>query len=159
MDEPIVINTGPLIALARAEALDVVGRLPLQFLCPVEVRQELNRGLPLGHPAIDPSWLQTVALERPPHPVALAALDLGEAAVIDLALSQGIEWVCLDDQKGRRAALASSLRVTGTLGLLARAKSAGLIGAVRPFIVRLEREGAWYDRGLVERVLRGLGEL
>lgn len=32
--ERIVINTGPLIALARMDALHVPGQLPYQFICP-----------------------------------------------------------------------------------------------------------------------------
>jgi hypothetical protein len=31
-----VINTGPLIALAAADALGITGRLPLQLICPAE---------------------------------------------------------------------------------------------------------------------------
>jgi hypothetical protein len=49
MAERVVINTGPLIALARAEALDIVGRLPIEFVCPAEVRQELDEGAASGH--------------------------------------------------------------------------------------------------------------
>ena len=41
MAERIVINTGPLIALARMDALDVAGQLPYQFICPSQVREEL----------------------------------------------------------------------------------------------------------------------
>lgn len=48
--ERIVINTGPLIALARAEALDLAGRLPLRFICPREVREELDAGTAEGYP-------------------------------------------------------------------------------------------------------------
>ncbi|HEY4562574.1 MAG TPA: hypothetical protein VIJ36_06320 [Thermoanaerobaculia bacterium] len=43
MAERLVVNTGPLIALARIEALDVVGRLPFELICPQElVRQVLS---------------------------------------------------------------------------------------------------------------------
>jgi predicted nucleic acid-binding protein len=90
--------------------------------------------------------------------VALAALDLGEAAVIQLALEQGASRVCIDERKGRHAALAVGLRVTGALGLLARAKEFDLIPALRPAIDRLRREGAFYAEDLVREVLRGVGE-
>jgi hypothetical protein len=33
-----------LVALARAEALDLVGQLPLDFICPPEVHAELDQG-------------------------------------------------------------------------------------------------------------------
>jgi predicted nucleic acid-binding protein len=158
MADLVVVDTGPLIALARVEVLDLVGRLPFQFICPREVRQELDEGSRLGYPPVHPHWLRTFALEVPPHPVSRATLDLGEAAVIELALHQGIERVCIDDWKGRRAALASGLKVTGSLGLLARAKNEGLLSAVRPLVERLSREGIWYDPKLIQRMLKELGE-
>ena len=43
-NERLVINTGPLILLSKAEALDVIGfvgeLLPCDFLCPQAVRNE-----------------------------------------------------------------------------------------------------------------------
>lgn len=49
MAERIVINTGPLIALARMDALDVPGQLPYEFICPRQVREELDDGASLGY--------------------------------------------------------------------------------------------------------------
>jgi hypothetical protein len=97
-------------------------------------------------------------LETPLHPVAGAALDRGEAAVIQLALEQGLRWVCIDDWKGRRAAMAVGLQVTGSLGLLIRAKSLGIIQTIRPFIEHATGDGIWYDPELVKRVLEGVNE-
>jgi hypothetical protein len=46
--EPIVVNTGPLVTFARIGCLDLVGRLPYEFLCPAEVWQELHEGSASG---------------------------------------------------------------------------------------------------------------
>jgi hypothetical protein len=54
MAERIVVNTGPLLALAQGEALDLAGHLPYLFICPGEVRAELDRGAALGHSEIRP---------------------------------------------------------------------------------------------------------
>jgi len=79
--EPIVVNTGPLVSFARIGCLDVIGRLPYEFLCPpVEVWQELDEGLASGYPWVAPAWLRKVPLVTPPSPALLAGLDLGEAA-------------------------------------------------------------------------------
>ena len=58
MAEPIVVNTGPLVSFARIGCLDVIGRLPYEFLCPVEVWQELDEGRASGHPWAAPAWLK-----------------------------------------------------------------------------------------------------
>jgi len=158
MAERLVINTGPLVVLGRAALLDVVGQLPLTFVCPEAVREEIAAGVDKGYPDVSPTWLETVELAAPIHPVALAALDRGEAAVIQLALEQRIGRVCIDERKGRRAALAVGLEVTGVLGLLARAKTLGIIEALRPCLAPLLRSGAYYDEELIRRVLEGVGE-
>ena len=158
MADRIVINTGPLIAFARADALDVLDQLPIQFVCPPEVAQEIRAGAALGYPVVLQPWLTVIPLGKPLDPIALAALDTGEAAVIHIAVEQGIRRVCMDDRKGRRAALAVGLDVVGSLGLLARAKQLGIIPAVRPVADRLSNEGAWYDVELLRRFFEAIGE-
>jgi predicted nucleic acid-binding protein len=155
--EPIVVNTGPLISFTRIGCLDVIGRLPYEFLCPAEVWQELDEGLASG-PWLAPAWLRQVPLVTPPSPALLAGLDLGEAAVIQLALDTGVRTVAIDEWKGRRAALAAGLRVTGSLGLLGRAKAEGLIPELKPLIEKAVDAGIWYNRELVQAFLEAAGE-
>jgi len=124
----------------------------------MQVCDELERGARDGLPAIAPPWLRWVALNHPPAPLALASIDLGEASVIQLALEHHAKWVCMHDWKGRRAALAVGLSVTGTLGLLARAKTLNVIPAVRPIIDRLLSRGRWFHPDLVRQILEQVGE-
>lgn len=158
MAERIVTNTGPLVALARAELLDVMGRLPFEFICPQEVSEELAQGAAKGYPRVEPQWLKTEALSSPIDDVAQLALDKGEAAVIQLALECRVRRVCIDERKGRLAAQWVGLEVTGSLGLLIRAKKLGLITALNPAIEKLKQAGAFYDENLVRRVLEGVSE-
>lgn len=157
MAERLVVNTGPLIALQRADALDVVGRLPFEFLSPIEVRDELLEGVSHGHPPVSPPWIRFTPLRKPLDLVARANLGAGEAAVIELALEEGVGRVVIDERRGRRAALAVGLQVTGTLGLLGRAKELGLVPAVGPFVEALRVSG-WYDPAVVEWFLSTMGE-
>jgi predicted nucleic acid-binding protein len=157
MAERLVVNTGPLIALHRAGALDVVGRLPIEFLSPFEVRQELVEGVRHGHAPVSPAWVQFVALAKPLDPVARANLGAGEAAVIELALQERVPRVVIDERRGRRTALAVGLEVTGSLGLLGRAKELGLVDGVRPYVEALRASG-WYDAAIIERFLAAMGE-
>jgi hypothetical protein len=159
MADRIVIDTGPLIALARAGALEIVPKLPLDFVCPGEVRDELDEGEARGFLPIRASWLTVISLRSPVYGVEEKALGRGEAAVIRLALEHDIRRVCIDDRKGRRAAVAVGLRVTGSLGLLARAKTLGLISELGPFVRRATIEGVWYDPDLVRAVLQSVGEV
>ena len=158
MIERIVCNTSPLLALTKMQTLDAVGKLPYQFICPAEVEAEILAGANQGYQIDIPAWLIVVPLANPLSPLAIAALDAGEAAVIQLALEQNIRMVCIDELKGRRAALAVGLKVVGSLGLLGRAKNLGLIAEARPFIERARLAGIYYDENLIKNFLNSLGE-
>ncbi len=158
MTDRIVINTGPLIAIAKAQLAEVIGELPYHFVCPPAVRAELDEGAAQGHVEIRAAWLAIVPLRNAASPVSLAVLDAGEAAVIQLALDEGIGTVCIDERAGRRLAAAVGLTVVGTLGLILRAKREGLLPSVRPVLDRLQAVGIWYDGELIAQVLRAANE-
>jgi predicted nucleic acid-binding protein len=158
MDKRIVINTGPLIALMRMKALEIPGKLDLVFISPEEVRRELDDGASAGYPPVRPDWLSYQPLRSPLPPLVSSVLDAGEAAVIQLAIDEGIAQVCIDELKGRRMACAVGLQVTGALGLLGKAKREGIISEVRPYLDRALQTGIRYHPDLVRRLLEALGE-
>ncbi len=158
MRERIVMNTGPLIALGKMQAFDVAGQLSCEFCCPPQVEAELLSGLAIGHSVIRPSWITVIPLQATLTPFASIALDDGEAAVIQLALEQQINRVCIDETKGSRAALSVGLQVVGSLGVLGKAKSEGLISAVSPFVALAQQSGLYYDAKLLASFLQGMGE-
>jgi hypothetical protein len=47
--EVVVVNTGPLVALGRVQAFDIIGALPIKFITPTEVAEEIAAGVRLGH--------------------------------------------------------------------------------------------------------------
>ncbi len=156
--ERVAIDTGPLISLGRAGALDLVQQLPVRFLAPQEVAEEFAVGRRAGHSLVLPPWVEVIALSAPLHPSARPTLGVGEAAVIQLAQEQDLRDVCIDERGGRRAAASSGLRVIGSLGLLGRAKHLGLVPEVRTWVDRLLAVGAYYDLGLVRTFLDAMGE-
>jgi predicted nucleic acid-binding protein len=141
------------------DCLQAIGQLPYAFLCPAEVRQELDDGCAGGHPRIAPPWLEVRPVSSPVPSLSILELDSGEAAVIHLALELRPAAVAIDESKGRRAALAVGLRVTGSLGLVAKACQRGVVPAVRPLIERAAAAGIRYHPEVVRRVLREIGEL
>ena len=158
MTEKIVINTSPLLAFSKMQAFDFIGQLPFEFICPSEVENEILIGAKQGYDVQIPSWLKIETLKFPLSSLAIASLDAGEAAVIQLALEQNIETVCIDELKGRRAAKSVGLNVVGSLGLLGKAKTSGLFAKVKPFLEKAVQAGIYYDEKLIENFLRSLGE-
>ena len=58
MIEQIVTNTSPLLALAKMQAFDVIGKLPFEFICPGEVEMEILVGGKQGYETEIPDWLK-----------------------------------------------------------------------------------------------------
>ena len=77
-----------------------------------------------------------------------------EASAIALALEHHIGLVAIDERRGRLFARDAGLRVTGSLGVLLRAKRLGLIEEVRPRIDQMRAAGIWTSDSLFNAVLR-----
>lgn len=159
MDEIFVINSGPLIAFARMDALQIAEQLPYSFVIPDEVNEELISGpkdlLSTGQL---PSFIEVQVLSSPRNPQLFDNLDSGEAAVIQLALERGLPTVCLDERKARRVAAQNGLKALGSLGLLGRAKNLGIIGEINPFITKALESGVYYNPQLIEDFLARFDE-
>lgn len=89
----------------------------------------------------------------------LNSLDRGEAAVIQLALDEGISTVCIDEVSGRRIARLHGLLVTGSIGILLRAKREGYLQAIGEAIERMERKGIWLSEKVRRFALQQAEEL
>lgn len=158
MNEQIVVNTSPIIALGKMQAFDLISRLPLELICPSQVEAEIKTGERKGYAVSLPSFIKIRSLGSDLSPSRLANLDNGEAAVIELALENNIGLVCLDELKGRRAATNAGLRVVGSLGLIGKAKALGLVNRLRPLVSLAQASGIYYDSKLVDTFLAGFGE-
>jgi predicted nucleic acid-binding protein len=153
----LVINTTPLIALAIATGgLDVLSYLYDCVLVPQEVEYEI---LAAGNDAPGASaFLGCSMLERLSSPQNIPVflqntLDRGEAAVIQAAIQHQVSKVCIDEKVGRRIARLNGLTVTGSIGVLAKARQQGFALNANEAIARLRSHGIWLGRE-VEQFLR-----
>ena len=157
-DELVVMDSGPLILLAKIDALSILPQLPLNYLASPIVLKELADGPSFGHPEVKVPWLRMAVPFEPVPAYIRATLDNGEAEAIHLALERNIRFICLDDRRGRRMAKALGLEVVGLLGLLTLAKRQGIIPALQPYVDSLLAVGARYPPDLVQIVLTNVSE-
>jgi predicted nucleic acid-binding protein len=76
-----------------------------------------------------------------------------------LAVKRRADLLLVDERRGRRIAVTAGLVVTGLLGVVARAKRAGLIDRGKPLIDDLiEIARFWIGPELYAEVLAELGE-
>lgn len=104
------------------------------------------------------SWINIVSLENPSRADLIADLERGEAEVIAIAQEQGADLVIVDERLARRHATRLGMRLTGTLGILLKAKQLGMVGAIEPLIDQLRQAGIRLGDALVTEVLRLAGE-
>lgn len=152
-----VVNASPLIFLAQVDALSLLKELADEILVPFSVRDEVLAPKVKKPPIELPDWLSL--REDLPLPSEIAGWDLGagESQVLAHALVSGSEAV-LDDFEARQCARALGVPVTGTLGVILRAKKARLIPAARPLLEELLRRGLYLSKELLEQALGEVGE-
>jgi len=158
----IVLNSSPVIHLSAAlGGLALVTELYRRVLVPVEVLRELQSGAHLDDTAVSiqsVSGIEIVPVGAGISPLLTGELDLGEAAVIQLALERPGATVVLDDLKARRVARRSGIPLTGSLGVLLHAKRMGRLDSVGDAVGCIRRHGAWLSDAVVERAMRLAGE-
>jgi uncharacterized protein len=157
-----IVDTSPLIFLAKLDRLDLLRKSADELLVPAAVVEEVraypdDAGQKIEE-ALD-SWLREERVgARRVVDVLLVDLDLGEAEVIALARERSADRIVMDDLDGRRFARRLGLEPIGTLGLLLAAKLRGELDSLQAEIERLEREGFRVSPALVEAILRTAGE-
>ena len=73
-------------------------------------------------------------------------------------MNEGIGTVCIDEASGRRMARLSGLLVTGSIGILLRAKQEGYPIVVREAIENMQSSGIWLSETVIEFALQQAGE-
>ena len=125
----VVADAGPLRYLTVIGYVDVLKVLYSRVLIPEAVARELQdtKTPDKVHAWIaqPPLWCE-ICPNTPSDPT-LAYLDAGERAAIALALLVSADVLLMDESDGRAEAKRRSLRVTGTLGVLADAHIAGVL--------------------------------
>jgi predicted nucleic acid-binding protein len=160
----IVINTAPLISIIAAIGdLRILQSLYTQVLVPFEVCQEILAGGASGFAVSefeDADWLQKSQIPLTNiYPFLLNSLDLGEASVIQLALNENIQTICIDEAAGRRVARLSGLSVTGTIGILLRGHREGYPIDIKQAIDRMIVRGIRLSETIINFALQQTGEI
>jgi predicted nucleic acid-binding protein len=158
----LVSNTGPLIALSAIDALDLLPRLYERVVIPEEVRKELNaapHGIMRFPFAETTGWLAVQQVSVTVDPLLSTVLDVGEAAVIQLARHLRADAVLIDERKVRKVARSVyQLNVIGTVRVLVDAKRKGLLSSVGSALEEIRRNGYWIHDAIVQRALQKAGE-
>jgi hypothetical protein len=142
----IVADAGPLIGLAIAGRVEILGALFEKVLIPQAVLEELQ--IEASRPgsfalskAKEEGWLSTEDVPEDTDMTQLAELlDRGEAEAIVLAQSRDARLL-IDERKGRAVARRRGVGVIGTGGVLLLAKREHVIDQIAPILDELASHG------------------
>ncbi|MCC6897638.1 MAG: DUF3368 domain-containing protein [Polyangiaceae bacterium] len=156
-----IADTSVLLYLHLAHQLQLLQVLFRSVTVPAGVVKELRAGATCGIdvPSVESmGWLATETAAPTSTASVPLRLGLGEREVIALALERPGAIALLDDRAARTAARSLGLSITGTLGVLLRAKQLGAVDQVAAVIERIIAAGFRVDRATHAAALRLAGE-
>lgn len=161
MSRTWVIDTSPLIVLAKASHAFLIPKLCPSFVIPLGVAEEILVG-----PAHDPArkWLSSIdathiqVVDRIEPLAAAWDLGKGETQVLSWAYQHNECDAVIDDSAARKCALSLGISLRGTLGIVLLAKKEGHIPFARPIFEKLIHAGMRINAKLINSSLASVGE-
>jgi len=152
----VISNTTPILSLLKIDKLEILKELYEQVIIPNAVYQEIEEGKHKEFykdlKKID--WLIIKDIKDPNSRKYFVDLDDGEAEVLILAKELNADLVILDEILGRRYAKVLDYKLTGTLGVLLKAKEKGIIKSLKVLLTELTEKGTWLNPKLIKEVLK-----
>ncbi len=163
MSQIVACDTGPLIHLSEAQAIELL-KLAGGIFIPPSVATEFKRNLASGKL---PTWIQVCKLTAPLHSQILdwvkkKYVDLGEAEAIGLALQLPSDWFLTDDATARQFAEGLGIEVHGSIGVLLWAVAAGHIenrAQAHQILQGLKRSSLWISERVMIEAAQAIDEL
>ena len=155
----VLANTTPLIALANIGRLELLQKLYETIVVPQAVIDEIKLE-PAKSVVAACNWIKIEKIGNPSAKnLFKAKLHAGEVEVMILAGEKDADLLIIDDYEAKKTAKFLGFNVTGTLGVLLKAKEKGYIERVSPIVDDLIRDGLYIDDNVKEYVLKEAGEL
>jgi predicted nucleic acid-binding protein len=152
----IISNTTPIITLLTISKLELLRDIYSKIIIPEGVFQEIEEGKN-KHFYKDLSridWIEIKSITDKKTLKYINDLDKGEAEVIVLANEIKADLVIIDEKAGREYAEHFGLKLTGTIGILLKAKQIGLIDKIQPLLTIMRENGIWLNQKFINQVLK-----
>ncbi len=151
MPEIIISDTSCIILLQKIGQLELLPKLYSQIFVTSLILKEFGGDLPaeiVVRDAQDLNLIRTLSL----------TVDQGEASAIALAFEIDDSILVLDDRKARKFASSLGLKLTGTLGILLKAKHLGVLPSMKQILDELIKTDFRISQEIIDRMLKEAGE-
>lgn len=160
--QSLVCDTSLLLYLGRIENQNLLPSLFEKIYVTEQVVLELDAGRLIRDDTINPrliDWATLVSVSRNEiDALPFNRLGIGEQSVIAYASIHTNCVAGLDDRQARVLAEQLGLKVVGMVGILLKAKRAGLISSVRPLLDAAQAQGFRMDKELYQEAVTLAGE-
>ena|ERR1017187_4973853 len=151
MPDCIISDTSCLILLTNIGELDILQRVYGRIITTPEVAIEYKLELP--------EWIEiAIPSNKELQHFLEQYIDKGEASAIALAAEKKDSIVILDDYSARKMAEKLDLKITGTLGVIIKAKKEYKINSVELYINKLKAVNFRISNAFIEEALKEAGE-
>ncbi|OYU94256.1 MAG: DUF3368 domain-containing protein [Bacteroidetes bacterium B1(2017)] len=132
MPKVVISDTSCLIILSKIGELDLLQKIYGQVITTNDIADEFGETLP--------NWVEIKeVVDKVKQNILETQLDKGESSAIALALEMPDSILIIDDYKARVIAHKLGLSLTGTLGVIVKAKKAGIIDSIKPFLRKIKQ--------------------
>ncbi len=130
MPKIVISDTSTLILFHKIDELSLLQKVYEDLITTPEIAEEFGEKLP--------DWIKIQSVSDKKYQNFLETqVDYGEASAIALASEYEDVLLLLDDLKARKLAIRLKFKVTGTLGVIHKAKQLSIIDKVKPLIDKL----------------------
>lgn len=158
----VVVNSTPLLVLGNIGQLDILRRMYGNIVIPEAVYREVTEKDDAASQALlaAKNWIEVQTIRNPDeYALYRARLHAGEVETMILAQQEpAADIVVLDDNAARKTAEFLGLNVTGTIGILVKAKQSGIIQQVKPLLNEMMQNGFFISERLLRMILEAAGE-
>jgi predicted nucleic acid-binding protein len=130
MPKVVISDTSTLILFHKIDKFYLLQKVYGELITTTEIAEEFGEKLP--------EWIKVQTVTDKKYQKLLETqIDLGEASAIALASEFQDVLLLLDDLKARKLATKLNFKITGTLGVIQKAKNLGYISKIKPLIEKL----------------------
>lgn len=158
----VIVNTTPLLSLGNIEKLNILRQMYGKIIIPKSVYEEVMEKQDTASQVLTAAmdWIEVKSIEnRADYAMYRSRLHSGEIEVMILAQQvPRADLVILDDMAARKTANYLGIPLTGTIGVLIKAKQRGIITAVMPILEELEANGFFISNKVKQMIITKTGE-
>lgn len=156
----IVVNSTPLIILGKIDELEILKNLYGEIIIPQAVFEEVTSKNDFTKEKIlNSSWIKILEVQdKTNRKIYQSKLHDGEVEVMMLAKEISADLLIIDDNAAKKTAKFLEFKVTGTLGILLKAKSEKIISEVKPILEKMLEKSFYISEEVIKLVLKTAGE-